>query len=181
VLSKLLFELQTKNTIQAIILMNAISTVELKRPTWQTAVMFALGFWLSASLILDWVIMPSLYLSGMMSQAGFTTAGYVIFWNFNRIELLSAAVVLTGVLALRKTQSRWSFSGIIFSIMLLAIVLLETYFLTPQMCAVGTHLNLFETASTIPTQMNLLHGSYFLLEAVKLVTGGALLSWCWRQ
>ncbi|WGV28324.1 hypothetical protein [Halotia branconii] len=161
--------------------MNTISTVELKRPNWQTAVMFALGFWLSASLLLDWVIMPSLYLSGMMSQAGFATAGYVIFWNFNRIELLSAAVVLTGILALRKTQSSWSSNGVIFSVMLLAIVLLETYFLTPQMCAVGTHLNLFEAASTIPAQMNVLHGSYFLLEVVKLITGGALLSWCWRQ
>ncbi|MBH8575261.1 hypothetical protein I8752_20030 [Nostocaceae cyanobacterium CENA369] len=161
--------------------MNTLSTFELKRPIWQTAVMFALGFWLSASVVLDWVIMPSLYLSGMMSQASFTTAGYAIFWNFNRIELLSAAVVLTGVLALRKTQSRWHFSGIVLSLILLSIAILDTYFLTPQMCAVGTHLNLFETASAIPAQMNLLHGSYFVLEAVKLIAGGALLNWYWRQ
>ncbi|MFN6570712.1 DUF4149 domain-containing protein [Dendronalium sp. ChiSLP03b] len=161
--------------------MNTLSTVEFKRPIWQTAVMFALGFWLSASVVLDWVIMPSLYFSGMMSQTGFSTAGYVIFWNFNRIELLSAAVVLTGVLALRKTQSRWHISGIVLSIMLLVIALLDTYFLTPHMSAVGTHLNLFEAASAIPAQMNLLHGSYFVLEVVKLIAGGALLNWCWRQ
>jgi len=36
----------------------------------------------------------------MMTQAGFATAGYLIFWNFNRIELLSAALVLTGVLVI---------------------------------------------------------------------------------
>lgn len=161
--------------------MNTISTVEFKRPIWQTAVMFALGFWLSASIVLDWVIMPSLYFSGMMSQAGFTTAGYMLFWNFNRLELLSAAVVLTGVLALRKTQSRWHVGGIVLSVMLLAIAMLNTYFLTPQMCAVGTHLNLFETASAIPAQMNLLHGSYFVLELIKLAVGGTLLSWCWQQ
>ncbi|MEA5582195.1 hypothetical protein VB620_12685 [Nodularia harveyana UHCC-0300] len=161
--------------------MNAISTVDLKRPSWQTALMFALGFWLSASLVLDWVIMPSLYLSGMMSEASFTTAGYVIFWNFNRIELLSAGVVLTSVLALSKTTSRCSPRVIIFAAMLLAITLLNTYFLTPQMCAVGTHLNLWETASTIPMEMNVLHGGYFVLEVVKILAAGTLLSWCWQE
>lgn len=161
--------------------MNAISTVDLKRPTWQTAILFALGFWLSASLVLDWVIVPSLYLSGMMSQASFTTAGYVIFWNFNRLELLSAAVVLTGVLAVSKTTSRWNPGVILFAVMLLAITLLNTYFLTPQMCAVGTHLNLFATASTVPTQMNLLHSGYFVLEVMKILAAGTLLNWCWRE
>jgi len=57
-----------------------------------------LGFWLSGSLILDWVILVCVF--GMMTQAGFATAGYLIFWNFNRIELLSAALVLTGVLVM---------------------------------------------------------------------------------
>ncbi|AHJ29084.1 hypothetical protein NSP_27560 [Nodularia spumigena CCY9414] len=40
---------------------------------------------------------------------------------------------------------------------------------------------MFEIASAIPAPMNLLHGSYFVLEAVKLLAGGTLLSWCWRQ
>ncbi len=163
--------------------MTAISTssFELKRPIWQTAIMLTLGFWLSASVVLDWVIMPSLYLSGMMNQAGFTTAGYVIFWNFNRMELLSAAVVLTGALALSKTQSHWRLGGIVLSVLLLTTALLDTYFLTPQMCAIGVQLNLFEAAAAIPSTMNLLHGGYWLLEIVKLVVGGTLLSWCWRQ
>jgi len=157
------------------------SSFELKRPIWQTAIMLTLGFWLSASVVLDWVIMPSLYLSGMMNQAGFTTAGYVIFWNFNRMELLSAAVVLTGALALSKTQSHWRLGGIVLSVLLLTIALLDTYLLTPQMCAIGVQLNLFEAATAIPSTMNLLHGGYWLLEIVKLVVGGTLLSWCWRQ
>ncbi|QLE54846.1 DUF4149 domain-containing protein [Nostoc sp. TCL26-01] len=161
--------------------MNAISKVEFKHPSWQTAILFALGFWLSASLVLDWVIMPSLYLSGMMSQAGFTTAGYVIFWVFNRLELLSAAVVLTGVLVWRKTHDHNNINGMISALMLLAIALLNTYFFTPQMSAVGVNLNLFATASTIPDQMNLLHGGYFFLEVTKLIVGGTLFSWCWRQ
>lgn len=162
--------------------MTAISNLEFKRPIWQTAIILTLGFWLSASLVLDWVIMPSLYLSGMMSQAGFTTAGYTIFWNFNRVELLSAAVVLTGALTLSKTRYHWwSIGSIVLSVLLLTIAILDTYFLTPQMCAIGVQLNLFEATATIPSTMNLLHGSYWVLEVVKLVASGTLLSWFWRE
>ncbi|MEH2261360.1 hypothetical protein [Nostoc sp.] len=160
--------------------MTAISNIEFKRPIWQTAIILTLGFWLSASLIVDWVIMPSLYLSGMMSQAGFTTAGYTIFWNFNRMELLSAAVVLTGALALGKIQYHWHIGSIILSGLLLTIAVLDTYFLTPQMSAIGVQLNLFEAAA-IPSTMNLLHGTYWVLEVVKLVAGSTLLNWCWRE
>jgi hypothetical protein len=160
--------------------MNSISNLEFKRANWQTAIMLTLGFWLSASLVLDWVIMPSLYISGMMNQANFSAAGYAIFWNFNRLELLSAAVVLTGILAIGQTKSTWRWSSIILSTLLLSIALVDTYFLTPQMCAVGTSLSLF-TTSTVPTTMNVLHSGYFLLEIFKLVAGGVILNWCWQE
>ncbi|NWF61910.1 MAG: DUF4149 domain-containing protein [Fischerella sp.] len=161
--------------------MNTVSSFGFKRPIWQSIVMLTLGFWLSASLFLDWVIMPSLYVSGMMTQASFATAGYVIFWNFNRIELLAAGLVLTGVLALNKTQSNWRVSSLVLAVLLLAISLVDTYFLTPQMSAIGLQLNLFQAAADIPANMNVLHGGYWLLEAVKLVAGGTLLTWYWRQ
>ncbi|ABA20869.1 conserved hypothetical protein [Trichormus variabilis ATCC 29413] len=161
--------------------MNAISKVEFKHPSWQTATLFALGFWLSASLVLDWVIMPSLYLSGMMLQEGFTTAGYAIFWIFNRLELLSAAVVLTGILVWSKTHTQGKVNMTVIAVMLLAIALLNTYFFTPQMSAIGVNLNLFATESAIPATMNLLHGGYFILEVVKLLVGGVLFNWCWQQ
>lgn len=164
--------------------MTAVSSIQVKRPTWQTVVMLVLGFWLSGSLILDWVIMPILYISGMMTQAGFVTAGYLIFWTFNRIELVSAAVVLTGVLALGNTQfaqSKWRRGAMILSLLLLAVTLIDTYFLTPQMCATGLQLNLFESVAEIPATMNQLHIGYWVLEAVKLVAGGTLLGWCFRQ
>jgi hypothetical protein len=49
------------------------------------------------------------------------------------------------------------------------------------MSAIGMQLNLFETTAEVPSTMNLLHGGYWLLEVIKLVAGGTLLSWCWRQ
>ncbi|WP_017316557.1 DUF4149 domain-containing protein [Mastigocladopsis repens] len=161
--------------------MNAVSSIELKRPIWQSIAMITLGFWLSASLLLDWVIMPSLYVSGMMTQASFATAGYVIFWNFNRLELLSAGLVLTSVLALCNSQSQWRRGAIILSLVLLAIALVDTYFLTPQMSAIGLELNLFQATAEIPATMNVLHGGYWVLEAAKLVVGSTLLGWCWRR
>ncbi|MBW4500477.1 MAG: hypothetical protein KME57_13160 [Scytonema hyalinum WJT4-NPBG1] len=161
--------------------MNAISSVELKRPIWQSIALLTLGFWLSASLLLDWVIMPSLYVSGMMTQASFASAGYVIFWNFNRLELLSAGLVLTSVLAMCNSQSKWRRSAIILSMLLLAIALVDTYLLTPQMSAIGLELNLFQTTVETPATMDVLHGGYWILEAVKLLAGGTLLGWCWRR
>jgi hypothetical protein len=160
--------------------MNTISSVEYKRPIWQSVAILTLGFWLSASLVLDWVIMPSLYVSGMMTQESFATAGYVIFWNFNRMELVAAGVVLTSVLALMRTPSNLPRRGIVLPVLLLAVSLMETYFLTPQMSAIGLHLNLFQTTTEIPANMNLLHGSYWFLETVKIIAGCTLFNWCWR-
>ena len=162
--------------------MTAVSSVASKRPLWQTIVVLTLGFWFSGSLILDWVIMPSLYVSGMMTQSGFATAGYSIFWNFNRIELLSAALVLTGLLALGRTQpaaTGWR-RGVALSVLLLAVSLVDTYFLTPQMCAAGLHLNLFEAVEA-PIAMGQLHAAYWVLEAAKLAASGTLLFWCYQQ
>jgi hypothetical protein len=161
--------------------MNTVSSVELKRPIWQSVAVLTLGFWLSASLLLDWVIMPSLYVSGMMTQASFASAGYVIFWNFNRIELLSAGLVVTSVLAWCNRQSQWHRGAIILSMLLVAIALVDTYLLTPQMSAIGVELNLFQATAEIPATMDILHGGYWFLEAIKLVAGGSLLSWCWRR
>ncbi|GAA6618960.1 hypothetical protein [Scytonema sp. NUACC26] len=161
--------------------MNAISNVELKRPIWQDVAMLTLGFWLSASLILSWVIMPSLYVTGMMTQPSFASAGYAIFWNFNRIELFCASLVLASVLAACSTKSKWRLSSIALSVLLLGIALVDTYFLTPQMSALGVQLNIFETVLETPANMNLLHASYWMLEAVKLLAGCTLLSWCNRN
>jgi uncharacterized membrane protein (UPF0136 family) len=127
--------------------------------------------------------MPSLYVSGMMTQSGFATAGYLLFWNFNRIELVAAALVVAGVLVVSTQMdvARWRRGAVILSLLLLAVSLTETYLLTPQMCATGLHLNLFESAVEVPTTMNQLHVVYWLLEVFKFVAGGALLGWCFRQ
>ncbi len=151
---------------------------------WQVIVTLTLATWLGASLLLDFVIMPGLYLSGMMTQADFPMAGYLIFSTFNRFELLCAAFVLTGVLVLCRTTGQFATTGrtgIILSLFLMATALIYTYSLTPEMTALGAEFNLFDPAPIIPAGMEQLHQSYWGLEAMKLVVAGILLVLCDRH
>lgn len=156
--------------------MTAFTSSEFSRPKWRTILLATLAFWLSGSLLLDAVIMPSMYAAGMMTQPGFASAGYSIFWVFNHLEVLCAALALTGVLILRNTISttisRWA---IPMALSLLGIALIYTYALTPEMSALGMQLNWFD-ASEVPTAMNQMHGGYWLLEVLKFVIGTSLLS-----
>ena len=146
--------------------------------------MFALGFWLSGSLLLDSVIIPGLSAAGMMAQAGFASAGYLIFGIFNRIELLCAALVLTSFLAFRhhhyltRKQETWS---IPLSVVLLAIAIIYTYILTPQMSGMGLQLNQFASENTMSSAMISMHGGYWGLEIIKFFIGATLLRWCYRN
>ena len=159
--------------------MSAIPTFENKQPIWQTVATLTLGFWLSACLLLDAVIMPSLYASGMMVQSNFASAGYTIFSVFNRIELVCAGLVLTGIfttLGLHKDGGNRRIA-IIFSIVLMAVALIDTYGLTPQMSALGMQLNLFESGVEVPAAMNQMHAGYWVLEMLKLAAGTIVLGW----
>ncbi|ACK66285.1 conserved hypothetical protein [Rippkaea orientalis PCC 8801] len=164
--------------------MNTISERNGKSLNWTTIVMVTLGFWLSASLMLDFVMIPGLSLSGMMNQGGFASAGYLIFGVFNRIELICAALVLTGFLVFRRhhtlihLQERWS---VILAGLLLAIALIYTYILTPQMSGFGLQLNGFDPLQTMPPAMISLHWGYWILELIKLSIGVTLLRWCYRN
>ncbi len=164
--------------------MNALSNNRWKFLSWTTVVMFALGFWLSSSLILDCVVIPGLSLSGMMNEGGFASAGFIIFGLFNRIELVCAALVLTGFLIFRRyhllihLQERWS---TVLASILLGIALIYTYFLTPELSAFGLEINAFSATNTMPSIMIPLHWSYWILEAVKVVLCLTLLSWCYRD
>lgn len=164
--------------------MTAVSIAKFKRPKWQAIAIFTLAFWLSSSLILDLVIMPGMYSAGMMTQSGFASAGYSIFWVFNRIELLCAALVLTGVLVLYNIQTESSHKRrltVILSGVLLAIAMAYTYALAPTMSTLGLQLNLFESATAIPAAMNQMHWGYWTLELTKLAAAGTLLTSLYRN
>ncbi|TVQ10494.1 MAG: DUF4149 domain-containing protein [Leptolyngbya sp. DLM2.Bin27] len=165
--------------------MNTLSNSPTATPTrWVGAVLFALMFWFSSSLLMDFVIMPGLFVGGMMSQPDFGTAGYAMFWVFNRLELLCAGVILTGLLVTRQARpsrpvvasglrSRWAME---LGLALLALTLVLTYAVTPAMGALGAALDPFAATAEVPAAMNQMHGLYFGLEALKLLGCGMLLS-----
>jgi ABC-type uncharacterized transport system permease subunit len=157
----------------------SISSVEFERPRWQMIICSTLAFWISGCLLLDLVIMPSLYVSGMLTDPGFSSAGSMLFGMFNHIELVCAALVITGILALNNLGSLGKHGklDLILSMALLGITLILTYALTPQMSALGAELNLFNPINEIPVAMNQLHGGYFSLELIKITLAATLLKW----
>ncbi|MBM0743582.1 hypothetical protein JOY44_18515 [Phormidium sp. CLA17] len=158
--------------------MNTLSYPSSQRSPWKVALFLTLAFWLSISLMLDGIVMPSLYVSGMMTSPDFATAGYSLFWIFNRVELLCAAVIFTSVLMSRYVCHpfyRPGFLSIILSVVLLTISLIDTYGLTPQMGALGISLNWLNPSTEISVEMNQLHAGYWLLEMLKIAASAALL------
>ena len=101
------------------------SSIELNKPRWQTVVCTTYAFWMSACLLLDLVIMPSMYVSGMMAEPGFTVAGSILFSVFNRVELVCAGLGATGLLILSKSKDSGNVcrNAMILSFLLLAIAL----------------------------------------------------------
>ncbi len=166
---------------------NLSSKLSRRQFSWDAFVLLIVTFWLSSSVLLDFVMMPMMYESGMMSTPDFATAGYSMFWVFNRVEMLCAASILTGLLVLRQnrseyeviasgSRSRWA---LWLSGALLAIALTYTYLLTPQMSALGLNLS-GELSAPVP-QMNLMHVLYWGLESLKLVGAGLLIKLCYRD
>lgn len=141
---------------------------------WSAIVPLTLGFWLSGSLVLDLVVLPSLASMGMMSATGFASAGYALFGTFNRIELLCAAFVLTGCLVLQQRQVLAKRS-LVLALLLLGIALGSTYILTPVMSGLSLSLDWFETNPEMPAAMVPMHLGYWGLEVGKLVCGSWLL------
>lgn len=152
--------------------MNAISSPTSKSISWSTTILFALGFWLSGSLVFDCLFVPGMLTTGMMNESGFASAGYVIFGAFNHVELLCAATVLAGCLVYRFSDcfnQRVSFKSLVTATVLLVIALAYTYVFTPQMSGMGMSLDLFSTQEILSTSMIAMHLVYWSLEIVKLV------------
>jgi len=151
------------------------------RTAWTPWVLAIAGFWLSSNLVLDFLVMPVMYVSGMAADTSFPAAGYSLFWSFNRMELLCAAVILTGVLALRHrpqefevcrsgSRCRWA---LVFGAVLLGLTLVDTYVLTPEMGALAFTLEASGQAALTPVMAGM-HSLYWMFEVGKLVCLGGL-------
>jgi hypothetical protein len=151
---------------------------------WNIVVMGVLGFWLSASLMLDLIIVPVLSATGMMADTGFISAGYVLFSVFNRVELVCAGLVLTAFFMFREQNrfgDRQGLNALVLASGLLNIALLYTYVVTPQLSGWGIEMESMTALGTMPSAMVWWHGCYWALEAVKFAFGLTLWRWCYQK
>lgn len=158
--------------------MATASSLQDSSSSWKVILLLTLGFWLSSILMLDGIVMPALYTSGMMTEPNFAIAGYSLFSLFNQIELLCAGLILTSILGLRYGRHPWNRPGwvtVLLSLLLLATALVDTYGFTPQMSALGLQLNWFAKSSQLPASMNQLHLGYWLFDGLKITANGLLL------
>ncbi len=162
---------------------NRFALAQAPAKPWQNIAIGSLGFWLSGSLILDFLVMPMLWMTGMMQSSGFASASYSIFWAFNRLELVCAAAALSSIWAASKSVRAGIYAKqelLAGAVMLVAIALSYTFVLTPYMSGLGLDLDIFATVKSIPVEMDRMHSIYWVLEASKLGITAMLLSWCIR-
>lgn len=155
-----------------------------KEINWSAIILFALGFWLSGSFLLDFVLIPALSASGMMIDGSFASAGFLIFGIFNRIELICASLVLTCAFVFafnHNFDAKKQTLFVTFSSLLLLIALSYTYLFIPNMSAWGLCLNQFSINTTMPKAMISWHEGYWLLEALKYSLGFTLLRWNYKK
>ena len=155
---------------------------------WVPIVMGVLGFWLSASLTLDALVMPSLAGSGMMNRSEFAGVGYGLFGTFNRLELVCAALVLSGILALAYRTERAANlqadngqrrQNLLLAGLLALLAAISTYVLTPQMGAMGAGVEWLDAQSGAAT-IAAMHATYWVSELCKFALGTVLLARCYR-
>lgn len=165
-------------------MMNRTARLSIATIDWPLLVMGSLGLWLSGSLVVDLLVVPTLSATGMMSQPGFINAGHLLFSVFNHLELLFAAIVVSGCLCLGQQgffsgrSQRWS--GIA-AMGLMAIAVIYTYALTPAITDLGFDMASFNSVGDMPAAMLPLHGIYWGLELVKMLTGLSLLRQCYQD
>ena len=164
------------------------TNLSLRQFNWDALVLLIVTFWLSSSVLLDFFMMPMMYESGMMNTPEFATGSYSLFWLFNRVEMLCAASILTGLLVIREkrsqfdvvdsgARSRWA---ILIGGGLMAIALIYTYYLTPHLSAMGLTLDQF-SLEAVPAGMSDLLLAYWILETLKLAGAALLMKLCYRD
>ncbi|MDV2998749.1 MAG: hypothetical protein N5P05_000355 [Chroococcopsis gigantea SAG 12.99] len=163
--------------------MNTFSNSYRKSISPIALVMGILAFWLSATVVIDLVVIPSLSATGMMVSDGFASAGFLLFGIFNRIELLCAASVVCCFLILGRHHTLIHLPehrSLIFAGLLLVITVIYTYFLSPNMSSLGM-IDPLNSATEMSKGMIGFHQVYWVLEVVKVILIGKLLKWCYRD
>jgi hypothetical protein len=106
----------------------------------------------------------------------------LLFGIFNHLELVCAAIVLCSFVVFHRYHTLIHLPehrSLLFAGVLFVITLIYTYFLTPNLSAMGLLAPV--TASGMSGEMMSLQIGYWFLEVVKGLIAFTLLRWCWRD
>jgi hypothetical protein len=146
---------------------------------WIFGLSLILALWIGATVLLDFIVMPSLADAGMMSSAQFIPFGFSLFHQFNGIELIAGSMMLSGaILLLAQTEISHRIRFGLTSTALFLIPFVYFYYLGPEMAGLGLASNLSEG---IPSSMNVMHYTYWGLDLLKLSCVGLYLSELWHS
>jgi len=146
---------------------------------WIYSLSLILALWAGGTIVLDFVVMPSLANAGMMSSSNFIPAGFSIFHRFNGAEVIIGSLIMSGTLALL-IQNQISHRGrlALISTLLFLIPCIYFFVLSPQMAGIGLTSDL---SAAPPEAMNSMHYLYWVLDLLKVSCVGLYLSELWQS
>ena len=147
---------------------------------WIYSLSLILALWAGGTLVLDFVVMPSLANAGMMTSSAFIPAGFSMFHRFNGAEVIVGSLMLTGTFALliQNQVSHRARLGLI-SLLLFLIPCVYFYYLGPQLAGLGLASDLSQ--GVMPAAMDSMQSLYWVLDGLKVTCVAIYLTELWQS
>lgn len=135
----------------------------------------AAALWVGGMAALDFVDAPLRFATPALSRNQAVALGQAIFVRFNRIEVICGIVALAAAAAAR--SARWT---IVVTALMLALVLVQTVYLTPEITRLAAGLDFVNRTPGDPryAAIRSLHSVYAAVEIAVFAGGIAVLA-CW--
>jgi uncharacterized membrane protein len=133
----------------------------------------AVALWIGGMAALDFVDAPLRFATPALSRNQAVVLGQAIFVRFNRIEVVCGIVALAAAAAAR--SARWT---VVVTALMLALVLVQTVYLTPEITRLATGLDFVNRTPGDPryAAIRSLHSIYAAVEIAVFAGGIAVLA-----
>ncbi|HEV2438855.1 MAG TPA: DUF4149 domain-containing protein [bacterium] len=133
---------------------------------------FAVALWVGGMAALDFIDAPLRFATPALTRNQAVALGQAVFARFNRIEVACGVVALAAAVAAR--SARWT---IVVTALMLALVLAQTLYLTPEITRLAAGLDFVNRTPGDPryAAIRRLHGMYAVVELAVFAGGIAVL------
>jgi hypothetical protein len=133
----------------------------------------AVALWIGGMAALDFIDAPLRFATPALSRNQAVALGQAVFARFNQVEVACGIVALAAAVAAR--SARWT---VVVTALMLALVLVQTFYLTPEITRLAAGLDFVNRAPGDPryAAIRLLHSLYAAVEIVVFGGGVAVLA-----